>query len=84
MGSGVMEVVVLLGTVVMMMLCCCSRVSADPDMLQDVCVADLISGVKVNGFACKSNFTAEDFFFAGIAKPGATNTSTAHSSPAPT
>ncbi|KAL0375880.1 UNVERIFIED_CONTAM: Germin-like protein 5-1 [Sesamum calycinum] len=76
MGSGVMEVVVLLGTVVMMMLCCCSRVSADPDMLQDVCVADLISGVKVNGFACKSNFTAEDFFFAGIAKPGATNTST--------
>ncbi|KAL2511768.1 Germin-like protein subfamily 2 member 4 [Abeliophyllum distichum] len=44
-------------------------------MLQDLCVADLTSPVKVNGFACKSNVTAEDFFFAGIAKAGATNNS---------
>jgi len=31
--------------------------------------------VKVNGFACKaeSNVTEADFFFAGLAKPGATN-----------
>ncbi|KAL5582766.1 hypothetical protein UlMin_015208 [Ulmus minor] len=49
--------------------------AADPDLLQDICVADLKSGVKVNGFACKdaANATADDFFFAGIAKPGATN-----------
>ncbi|KAL0412846.1 UNVERIFIED_CONTAM: Germin-like protein subfamily 2 member 4 [Sesamum radiatum] len=73
--KGVMEVVILLG-VVMMFCSSGSRVSADPDMLQDVCVADLTSGVKVNGFICKSNITAEDFFFAGIAKPGATNTTT--------
>ncbi|XP_073270815.1 germin-like protein subfamily 2 member 4 [Primulina huaijiensis] len=52
-----------------------SSVSADPDMLQDICVADLTSAVKVNGYPCKSNVTAEDFFFAGLAKPEATNNS---------
>lgn len=47
----------------------------DPDMLQDVCVADPNSGVNVNGFACKNvaNITAEDFFFAGLGKPGPAN-----------
>ncbi|KAL8027281.1 hypothetical protein ABFX02_14G085100 [Erythranthe guttata] len=48
-------------------------VSADPDSLQDICVADLTSPVKVNGFACKTNVTADDFFFAGLANAGATN-----------
>ncbi|KAI6684469.1 hypothetical protein NL676_030382 [Syzygium grande] len=38
-------------------------VSADPDMLQDVCVADLAS----------TTFNETDFFFAGLAKPGLTN-----------
>ncbi|KAL0364909.1 UNVERIFIED_CONTAM: Germin-like protein 5-1 [Sesamum angustifolium] len=47
--------------------------AGDPDMLQDLCVADLTSPVKVNGFPCKSNITADDFFFDGLAKPGATN-----------
>ncbi|KAF5185853.1 Germin-like protein subfamily 2 member [Thalictrum thalictroides] len=37
-------------------------VVSDPDMLQDICVADLASGVKVNGFVCKANATADDFF----------------------
>jgi Cupin len=27
----------------------------------------------VNGFACKANFTADDFSFRGLARPGATN-----------
>ncbi|KAL2254234.1 rhicadhesin receptor-like [Sesamum indicum] len=46
----------------------------DPDMLQDLCVAQLTnSAVTVNGFPCKSNFTADDFFFDGLAKPGSTN-----------
>lgn len=31
------------------------------------------TGVKVNGFACKENITADDFFFDGLAKPGLTN-----------
>ncbi|PSS21650.1 Germin-like protein [Actinidia chinensis var. chinensis] len=48
-------------------------VSADPDLLQDVCVADPTSGVKMNGFACKPSFNASDFFFDGLAKPGLTN-----------
>ncbi|KAF5462912.1 hypothetical protein F2P56_018878 [Juglans regia] len=49
--------------------------AADPDLLQDVCVADLASGVKVNGFLCKdiANISAADFFFEGLAKPGLTN-----------
>ncbi|TQD77012.1 hypothetical protein C1H46_037458 [Malus baccata] len=73
--------------------------AADPDMLQDICVADYAAGnslfffvinslsifpvfqystaksVKVNGFVCKdaANATAEDFFSAGLAKPGLTN-----------
>lgn len=49
-----------------------SSLAADPDMLQDVCVADPTS-VKVNGFACKKEFTADDFSFSGLANPGATN-----------
>ncbi|XP_016435431.2 nectarin-1-like [Nicotiana tabacum] len=47
--------------------------AADEDMLQDVCVADLNSMVKVNGFPCKKNFTAADFSSLAISKPGATN-----------
>jgi quercetin dioxygenase-like cupin family protein len=50
-------------------------VSADPDMLQDICVADLSSGIKINGYPCKENITADDFFFAGISKPVPTNNS---------
>lgn len=49
------------------------RVSADPDLLQDICVADLASAIKVNGFVCKSNATANDFFSAALVKPGNTN-----------
>ncbi|KAM7481882.1 hypothetical protein LguiB_006465 [Lonicera macranthoides] len=52
------------------------KVYADPDLLQDICVADLTSGVKLNGYACKENTTADDFFFAGLAKPGNVNTTT--------
>eukprot|EP00268_Persea_americana_P003504 TRINITY_DN11059_c0_g1_i2.p1 TRINITY_DN11059_c0_g1~~TRINITY_DN11059_c0_g1_i2.p1 ORF type:complete len:218 (+),score=37.01 TRINITY_DN11059_c0_g1_i2:434-1087(+) len=52
-----------------------SATAADPDMLQDLCVADLTSGVKVNGFACKeaAAVNATDFFFDGLATPGSTN-----------
>ncbi|XP_059648353.1 rhicadhesin receptor-like [Cornus florida] len=48
---------------------------ADPDSLQDVCVADLTSAVKVNGFVCKANASAEDFYSDILAKPGLTNNS---------
>ncbi|KAG2594224.1 germin-like protein 1-4 [Panicum virgatum] len=48
-------------------------VAGDPDMLQDICVADyksLQGPLRVNGFPCKreANVTAEDFFFGGLAK----------------
>ncbi|XP_061371004.1 germin-like protein subfamily 2 member 4 [Gastrolobium bilobum] len=51
-------------------------ISSDPDPFQDLCVADLASGVKVNGFTCKeaSQVNASDFFSNVLAKPGETNT----------
>ncbi|WVZ71532.1 hypothetical protein U9M48_020107 [Paspalum notatum var. saurae] len=47
--------------------------AGDPDMLQDVCVADKASPVKINGFPCKANITADDFVFTGLRNPGNTN-----------
>ncbi|KAI4383186.1 hypothetical protein MLD38_009053 [Melastoma candidum] len=54
-----------------------STLAYDPDLLQDICVALPSSGVKVNGFACKSeaNATADDFSFGGLAKPATVNSS---------
>lgn len=48
--------------------------SADPDPLQDFCIADLKDSISVNGFPCKpaSNVTSEDFFFDGLSKEGNT------------
>uniref|UniRef100_J3L7W6 Germin-like protein n=1 Tax=Oryza brachyantha TaxID=4533 RepID=J3L7W6_ORYBR len=48
--------------------------AGDPDMLQDLCVADFKSlegPLRVNGFPCKpeANVTADDFFFPGLGKP---------------
>ncbi|XP_073121303.1 rhicadhesin receptor-like [Henckelia pumila] len=49
--------------------------SADPDPLQDFCVADLASNIVLNGFPCKpaTNVTSEDFFFDGLVQEGDTN-----------
>lgn len=46
--------------------------AADPDALQDFCVADLKSDVIVNGHPCKprSSVTAKDFTFTGFRKAG--------------
>ncbi|XP_021714510.1 germin-like protein subfamily 2 member 4 [Chenopodium quinoa] len=70
-----MAVKIVAGFLVVLLAVSTPAFANDPDMLQDVCVADSTSGVKVNGFACKAaaNITGEDFFFAGIAKPGMTN-----------
>ncbi|XP_072951964.1 germin-like protein 3-8 [Typha angustifolia] len=49
---------------------------ADPDPLQDFCVADLNStDVTVNGFPCKpaSAVVSDDFFFSGLATGGDTS-----------
>ncbi|KAG8067418.1 hypothetical protein GUJ93_ZPchr0005g14975 [Zizania palustris] len=44
----------------------------DPNPLQDFCVADTTSKVRVNGLPCKDPATvvADDFFFSGVDKPG--------------
>ncbi|EES02802.1 germin-like protein 1-1 [Sorghum bicolor] len=47
--------------------------AGDPDMLQDVCVADYASPVKLNGFPCKADISADDFFFSGLRNPGNTS-----------
>ncbi|KAI3912847.1 hypothetical protein MKW98_012789 [Papaver atlanticum] len=42
--------------------------SADPDPLQDICVADLNTTIIMNGYPCKpeSQVTSNDFFFSGL------------------
>ncbi|KAJ6710178.1 GERMIN-LIKE PROTEIN SUBFAMILY 3 MEMBER 3 [Salix koriyanagi] len=54
-----------------------SALAYDPDMLQDLCVANTSAGIKVNGFTCKAetNITEADFFFDGLAKTGKVNNS---------
>ncbi|EOX95492.1 Cupin 1 - like 1 [Theobroma cacao] len=52
-------------------------VASDPDLLQDLCVANKAAGIKVNGFPCKdeANVTEADFFFSGLANPAVINNS---------
>lgn len=45
--------------------------AGDPDMLQDICVADLTSSLKVNGFPCKNTSSATDFSSMVLSSPGA-------------
>ncbi|XP_028055348.1 germin-like protein subfamily T member 2 [Camellia sinensis] len=47
---------------------------ADPDPLQDFCIADLEAQPSINGFPCKpaSSVTSDDFFFDGLSKEGNT------------
>ncbi|XP_026452783.1 germin-like protein subfamily T member 2 [Papaver somniferum] len=48
---------------------------ADPDELQDFCVADLNSStIVMNGFSCKpmSQVTTEDFFYSGLVNEAST------------
>uniref|UniRef100_A0A0D9VG37 Germin-like protein n=1 Tax=Leersia perrieri TaxID=77586 RepID=A0A0D9VG37_9ORYZ len=49
--------------------------ASDPSQLQDFCVADKMSPVLVNGFACKdpAAVTVEDFFFSGLHMAGNTS-----------
>lgn len=49
--------------------------SADPDALQDFCVADFNSSISVNGFSCKpaEQVVSDDFFFDGLRKEGNTS-----------
>jgi quercetin dioxygenase-like cupin family protein len=65
----------MLSCLVMLMLLPLPSLMADPDPLQDFCVADLGASESVlNGFPCKpaSNVSSDDFFFDGLSKEGNT------------
>ncbi|KQJ99491.1 putative germin-like protein 2-2 [Brachypodium distachyon] len=49
-------------------------IASDPSLLQDFCVADKMSQVRVNGLPCKAakDVVVEDFFFSGLHMPGNT------------
>ncbi|TVT98964.1 hypothetical protein EJB05_55700, partial [Eragrostis curvula] len=49
-------------------------IASDPSLLQDFCVVDKMSKVRVNGFPCKDakDVVAEDFFFSGLHMAGNT------------
>ncbi|XP_062221143.1 putative germin-like protein 2-2 [Phragmites australis] len=51
-----------------MALSCFHAIASDPSLLQDFCVVDKMSTVRVNGFPCKDakDVVAEDFFFSGL------------------
>ncbi|GFP91641.1 putative germin-like protein 2-1 [Phtheirospermum japonicum] len=53
----------------------CISFAFDPRPLQDFCVADPTSAVRVNGLPCKDPATveADDFFFSGLHLPGNTS-----------
>ncbi|XP_062208744.1 germin-like protein 1-4 [Phragmites australis] len=64
---------VLLAACAFLLALAAPLVAGEPDMLQDICVADyksLKGPLRVNGFPCKRemNVTADDFFFGGLAK----------------
>jgi quercetin dioxygenase-like cupin family protein len=64
----------MLSCLVMLVLLPLPSLLADPDSLQDFCVADLSASTSVNGFLCKpaSNVNSDDFFFDGLSKEGNT------------
>ena len=66
----------LLPCLLMLLLLPVPSLSADPDSLQDFCVADLNASISINGFPCipASKVSARDFFF-DLSKEGITNTS---------
>ncbi|GJN25284.1 hypothetical protein PR202_gb13091 [Eleusine coracana subsp. coracana] len=55
-------------------LSCFHAIASDPSPLQDFCVVDKMSQVRVNGFPCKDakDVVAEDFFFSGLQMAGNT------------
>ncbi|CAM6038538.1 unnamed protein product [Sphagnum compactum] len=52
-------------------------IATDADPINDFCVADLTSPIKINGFVCKNpaTVTGADFAFTGIENAGDTNNS---------
>ncbi|CAN1229736.1 Putative germin-like protein 2-1 [Linum perenne] len=68
------QAVMLIFSVVVALAFCCLTFASDPSPLQDFCVADSSSQVRMNGFTCKNPATvqASDFSFSGLQNPGNT------------
>nr|GEZ18973.1 putative germin-like protein 2-1 [Tanacetum cinerariifolium] len=62
-------------SIVVLALALTVALAADHSPLQDFCVADMNSQVRVNGFACKnpSSVQANDFYFGGMHMMGNTS-----------
>lgn len=67
-----MEMIALLSVIVLFPWVALAN---DPGPLQDICVADLSSSIKVNGYVCKAldATTVNDFIYHGLHIPGDTN-----------
>jgi len=65
----------LLSCLVVLLLLPLPSLFADPDPLQDFCIADLSASTSINGFPCKpaSKVTTDDFVFDGLSKEGNTS-----------
>ncbi|GLT54064.1 hypothetical protein SLA2020_272960 [Shorea laevis] len=65
----------MLSCLVVLLLLPLPSLFADPDPLQDFCIADLNASTLVNGFPCKpaSKVTSDDFVFDGLSKEGNTS-----------
>ncbi|KAG2650996.1 hypothetical protein PVAP13_1NG213800 [Panicum virgatum] len=64
----------LLAAALLAAVSCFHATASDPSLLQDFCVVDKMSKVRVNGFPCKdaNDVAAEDFFFSGLHMAGNT------------
>ncbi|PUZ75476.1 hypothetical protein GQ55_1G172700 [Panicum hallii var. hallii] len=64
----------LLVAALLFLLTCFHATASDPSLLQDFCVVDKMSKVRVNGLPCKDakDVVAADFFFSGLHLAGNT------------
>ncbi|RCV06443.1 hypothetical protein SETIT_1G162600v2 [Setaria italica] len=67
-----MAVRVFLLAAALLAVTCFHATASDPSLLQDFCVVDKMSKVRVNGLPCKdaNDVVAEDFFFSGLHMAG--------------
>ncbi|KAF7097856.1 hypothetical protein CFC21_099640 [Triticum aestivum] len=66
--------VLLLAGALLALACSHGATASDPSHLQDLCVAEKTSPVRVNGLACKAakEVVVEDFYFSGLHVAGNT------------
>ncbi|KAF0895762.1 hypothetical protein E2562_014369 [Oryza meyeriana var. granulata] len=64
----------LLAVALLALWCSHGVLASDPGLIQDFCVVDKTSQVRVNGFPCKDakDVVADDFFFSGLHMAGST------------